>query len=188
MSKKDTKYRQVLQGIRENVQKANSTRHSKGDLTTVAHTLINSPQEEFDVYLNDENNPVTTKPVEHYREALKPVLKEFGVDNAELDRIQQVEFTKDHADAIMEVGMQVVKDYTSTGRKLIFPINEKDEAQFEIAQKMREEKKIDTKKPVQNADGTYTTVPTGERKTTKAHREMVASNKVPGWLSSTEKI
>ena len=188
MGKSDTQYQKLLSDIKSNVQKANSSRHNQKDLVSVAHTLINSPDEEFEVYVNDVDNPVVTKPVEHYRESLKPVLKEFGVDNAELDRIKDVQFTKDHADALVEVGMQVVKDYTSTGRKLIFPIESKDESQMEIAQRYKDETRKDTKKPVQNPDGTYTTVPTGERKITKAHYEMVAQNKVPGWLSSTEKI
>lgn len=187
MSKK-TKYDDLLSEMRSKVQSAGSSRHSKADYTAVTQTLLNTPEQEVPVYVKDTKDPVITKPAERYRETLKPVLKQFGVDNAELDKIQDVQFSKEHAEALNDVAITAVKGYTSTGRKLVLPVTSPDESQMEISQVVKEEKKEDTRKLEQQADGSYKSVPTGERKTTKKHTEMKASNKIPGWLIEKKKI
>lgn len=175
-------YELLKEQITEKVKEAGGSRHSKSDLTQMTHTLLNTPDQEVTTYLKEVNEPVTSKPVQRYRETLKPVLKQFGVDDAEMDKIQSVKFSKDHAEAFNDLACQVVKDYTGTGRKLILPVNDKDEAQMEIQQVTKPEKEEATKKPVKKDDGTYESVPTGKIRKTKAHKEMKVSNKVPGWL------
>lgn len=185
---KKNKYTSMVEEMREKVQKAGGSRYSKSDETTLTHTLLNTPEHEVEVYLKDCPDPVVTKPVEHYRDSLKPVLKQFGVDAAELDKIQTVEFPKDHAEAFNELAAVTMKDYIGTGRKKIFPVTSKAESQMEITQVEKPEKVEDTRKLVETESGKYESVPTGERKTTKAHSEMKVSNKVPGWLVDKQKI
>lgn len=182
------KYLELKQQIKEKVEAAGGTRYSQSDLTALTHALINTPEHEVSVYMKDSEEPITTTPVQHYRESLKPVLKEFGVDSAELDRIQQVTFNKDHANAINELATTIVKDYTETGRKLILPITGEDQSQMAIYQVNRDEKKEETKKPFQQEDGTYVQVPTGKEKTTKQHKEIRVENKIPHWLVSEVNI
>lgn len=182
-----TKYDDLLNEMKSKVQSAGGSRHSKADYTSVTQTLLNTPEQEVPVYVKD-GDPVITKPAERYRETLKPVLKQFGVDNAELDKIQDVQFSKEHAEALNDVAITAIKGYTGTGRKLVLPINSDSESQMEISQVTRETKSEDTRKLEQQPDGSYKSVPTGERKTTKKHVEMKASNKIPGWLINKEKI
>jgi len=183
-----SEYKKLLKEMKDKVQASGSSRHSKQDYISVAQTLLNTPDHEVDVYMRDGGEKVTTNPVARYRDTLKPVLQHFGVDKAEAEKMDTVTFTKDHAEALMDVATQVIKDYTGTGRKLILPITAEDESQMEISQTQIKEKMEDTRKPEVQPDGTYKSVPTGERKTTKAHREMRCTNKVPGWLVSKEKI
>lgn len=182
-----TNYDALKEQIKENVAKAGGSRHSKSDLTNLTHTLLNTPEQELTTYIKD-TEPVVTKPVERYRESLKPVVKQFGVDNAELDKIQDVKFSKDHAEAVVDLAQMIVKDYTGTGRKLIFPINSKEESQMEISQVEKAAKEEETKKLVETVPGKYEQVPTGKRKKTKKHKEMKVSNKVPAWLVDVEDI
>lgn len=177
-----TEYELLKEQITSKVKEAGGSRHSKGDFTQLTHTLLNTPEQEVTTYIKDVNDPVVTKPVKEYRDSLKPVLKQFGVDAAELDKIQDVKFDKNAAEAFNNLATQVVKDYTATGRKLILPINSTDESQMEIRQEMKKETETETKKLVQKEDGSYESVPTGKRKKTKAHKELKVSNKVPAWL------
>ena len=177
-----TEYEKLKEEISKKVKENGGCRYSKSDMTQMTTTLLNTPEQEVKTYLKDPNEPLTTKPVERYRDSLKPVLKQFGVDNAELDKIQDVKFSKEHAEALMDVSTQVIKDYTGTGRKFVFPVNDASESQMEIAQIEKAEKEVETTKIEQQSDGSYATVPTGKKRKTKAHKEMKVSNKVPGWL------
>ena len=183
-----SKYDDLLQEMSKKVQEAGSSRHSKSDYIEVTRTLLNTPDHEVKVYVDDVDNPVVTKPVQRYRDSLKSVVEKFGVDKAETEKLDTMEFSKEHADALNDVALQAIKDYTGTGRKLVLPVTSPTESQMEIMQVDVEEKVLDTKKPVQGEDGSYSLVPTGERKTTAAHKEMRGSNKIPGWLWKKEKI
>ena len=183
-----TKYDELKEEMRSKVDKAGGNRYSKSDLTHMTHVLLNTPEQEVTTYMKDVKDPVITKPVERYRESLKPVMKQMGIDGPELDKVQKVTFDKAHAEAVNDLAMTIVKDYTGTGRKMILPVTSKDESQMEITQVVKPEKIEDTKKLVQKEDGTYEQVPTGKRKKTSEHREMKVSNKVPGWLIDETEI
>lgn len=182
------KYSKLKDEMRDKIQKAGGTRYSKSDHTALTHALLNDVDHEVPIYMRDCSDPVITRPVEHYRESLKPVLKQFGVDAAELDRIRTVEFPKDHAEALNELSAIAMKDYIDTGRKIIFPITSTGESQMEIATTQKDAKTEDTRKPVEVEPGKWKSVPTGERRTTKPHTEGTMSNKIPEWLVTKEKI
>lgn len=182
-----TEYDKLKKEITEKVKAAGGTRHSKSDLTLMTQTLLNTPEQEVPVYIKD-SDPVMSKPVERYRESLKGVVKQFGVDNAELDKVKDINFSKEHAEALMDVATTSMKDYIGTGRKMIFPVTSANESQMEISLVDKAKKTEETRKLVQKDDGTYESVPTGKKKTTEAHKEMKVSNKVPSWLSSETNI
>ena len=183
-----TEYEKLKADITAKVKSTGGTRFSKSDMTQMTQSMLNSKDYEVKNYIKDVKDPVVTKPVEKYRESLKPVLKQFGVDNAELDKVQSVVFGKDHAEALNDLSMQIVKDYTSTGRKLILPINEANEAQMEIYQDIIPETEIETKKIVEVSEGKFEQVPTGKKKKTKEHVRMKVSNKVPAWLVEESEV
>lgn len=182
-----TEYENLKKEITDKVKAAGGSRHSKSDLVLMTQTLLNTPEQEVNVYIKD-GTPVSTKPVERYRESLKNVVKQFGVDKAELDKVKDIKFDKEHADALMDVANTSMKDYIGTGRKMVFPITAPDETQMEISMVEKAEKSEETRKLVQKEDGSYESVPTGKKKTTKKHKEMKVSNKVPSWLSSEVEI
>lgn len=186
MGKAKTQYAELCLEISEKVKKNGSTSYSKSDLVAMTHSLVNTPEHEVEIFVKssngDEPTTVTTKPVEKYRESLKPVLKSFGIDKDELDKIHDVSFGKDHAEALSELAGTIIKDYTGTGRKFKFPITSMGEGEMSLSQATVKEKTVATRKIVKDDAGEYSSVPTGKTVTTKTHKAMKASNKVPGWL------
>jgi len=189
MAKKD-KYTELCSEIAEKVKKNGSKSYSKTDMVSMAQMLLNTPEHEVDTYVkNDGKAPtvVTTNPVKDYRDSLKPMLKSFGVDSAEVEKINDMPFTKKHAEAVSELSTVLTKDYTKTGRKLVFPINDKGESQMSVSQVTVEKKTSEPNKIVHDeATGKYSLVPTGKTVTTKEHAAMKATNKVPYWLKDIQ--
>lgn len=180
------KYQELCKKISSNV-KPGTTRASRSDLIEMAQTLLNTPEHTFDVYLKDSEgkNPtvIQVNPTKDYREALKNVLvKDFGVDKEEANKIMDIPFSKKHAEAITDLSTFLIKDHLNVGRKVIFPITSKTESQMEIAQVHVDEKVTEIAKIAQGPDGTYTRELTGKTRKTAAHDAIQAKNKVPGWL------
>lgn len=187
MSKKN-KYTELCEQLKSKVQAAGGSRYSDTDRVMIMETLINTPEHESEVFVKDSEEPVVMTPSRDYRESLKPVLEQFGVDKAELDKIQEVEFPKKHAKAVIGLADAAMKDYLDVGRKMILPTTTRDETQMEFSRVWKEEKQEDTRKPVETSPGHYESVPTGERRITAPHYEIKASNKTPDHLVRKEKI
>lgn len=177
-------YEQVLSDIKKTAKDKKSTRFSKSDFVNSATALLNSDDYEASIFIKDgtEAKEVKTQPVRKFREAMKPVLKKFGVDNAELDKIHDVEFPKAMGEALYDVSTEAIRGYMGTGRAFAFPMGSKDETQMSIAVTDVKEKSVETRMIKQKQDGSYESVPTGKSVTTKKHKALKASNKVPGWL------
>ena len=186
MAKKDN-YTALVAEISEKVKANGSHSHSKTDLVSMAQTMINTPEHEVDLYMaSGEDKPptvVSTTPVKAYRDSLKGMLKTFGVDSAEAEKLDTMPLSKKHAEALTDISINLVKDYTSTGRKLSFPVTSKDESRMSISQVEIDQKITEPKKIVKDEKtGKYNLVSTGTKVTTKKHAAMKASNKVPYWL------
>jgi hypothetical protein len=185
---KKTKYTELCEEISAKVKKNGTTSFSKSDLVSMTHTLLNTPDTEIDVYVKNKDGAapevVSTTPVKRYRESLKPVLKQFGIDKNELDRIGDVTFPKEHSDALLDVSLNIVKDYIKTGRKLKLPLTAKDESSMELSMVDIAEKVSATNKIVKDEEGKYSSVPTGKTVKTLAHKSVKATNKIPYWLKS----
>lgn len=163
-----------------------SRRFSKSDLTDLTRGLLNDENHEVSYYSNPSGDTpvsVTKKPAYAYRESLKPILAEFGVDKNEADRIHDIEFDKKHAEALMDVAQVVQHDYIASGKKLKLPQLSANETTVSLQHETVPEKIEATKKNV-IVDGKSQQVPTG--KTIKTSERVVtkASNKVAGWLKS----
>ena len=188
MSKKRDAYDELCASMKAKIQKAGGSRCSEADRRDLMYELVNTPDHESEVWMKDADEPVITTPVKDYRESLKPVLDQFGVDKAEQDKIMEVKFPKKHADALIKLGDQAMQDYMGVGRKLILPITEKDQAQMEISHVKKDEKRENTRKPVETSPGVYESVPTGDCRITAPHTEIKASNKMQEHLVTKEKI
>lgn len=185
-------YNDLKKIMKEKVQTTGSSRYSKKDHISLTHALLNEPDVEVNVFIKDDESDSgyvtsTLKPVEKYRESLKPVLSQFGIDKSEQDKIQTVEFPKAHAEALNDLAMVSMKEYMDTGRTVVFPITDESDVQLEISKHNVPEKSEETFKPVEE-NGEYKRVPTGNKKTTREHSAYKVGNKVPGWLITVEKM
>jgi hypothetical protein len=161
---------------------------SNTDLVRMTQALLNSPEHEVVEYnprLTDESgNAVSTtkQPAKRYRESLKPMLKSAGVDKNEIDKvIEEYQFNKESAAALMDLAIIVEHDYVKSPRKLPFPITSKDEAQMSISTVSVAEKITETKKFDKDANGVSISVPTVK---THPHTNIKVTNKVPWWLKT----
>lgn len=157
---------------------------SKADLTGLTLALLNDTEYAAPVVVTEADKPVTktTNPSKRYRDSLKPMLKEFGIDKNELDKVQEVSFGKEHAAALMELAMTVQKDYLTAGRKLMLPMTAEDESKMYVSIDTVPEKVEATRKIVETAPGKYESVPTGRTVRTTEHAVIKSANRVPAWL------
>jgi NACalpha-BTF3-like transcription factor len=185
---KKESYKELCKEIAAKVAKNGTSSYSRTDLVSMTNTLINTPDTEVVVIVKSKDGTgpedVTTTPVKRYRESLKPMLKQFGIDKTELDRVQDVTFSKEHSDAMIDLSLNIVKDYMLTGRKLKLPLTGKDESAMEISIVDIGEKINATNKIVKDETGKYASVPTGKTVKTVAHKSIKGSNKIPYWLKS----
>lgn len=163
-----------------------SRRYSKGDLVDLTRAALNEPDGGpiYNYYSNPSGDtPVSVekKPVEAYRNALKDVVKQFGVDGQEAEKINTIDFSKKHAEAMIDVVQAVQADYTDTGKKLRLPQFSADSTTVTLSKETLPEKTEDTKKNTV-IDGKTVQVPTGKTIRTEQRTVIKASNKVPGWL------
>lgn len=164
---------------------------SASDLTAMMQAMMNDPGHEVPTYskkLVDESGqptPVMRNPSKRYRESLKPILKQMGIDRSEVDRIDTLPMSKEHAAATVEMATAVIKDYITAGRRFVFPITSPTESQMSLAVATVPEK-VTKPKHFVDEGGVMVPKPTGKTVTTKAHTVLKARNGTPFWLKSEE--
>lgn len=174
------KYKELTKELRKAA--GNSRRYSKTDYVELTQGLLNEPDHEVTYYTNpsaDTPVVVTKKPVEAYRDALKDVVKQFGVDKNELGKLDTMELSKKHAEALTDVAQVVQHDYIESGKKLRLPQFCENETTVTLAYELLPEK-VEATTMIKDgkAEPTGKTIKTMARSTTKAQ------NKVPAWLKS----
>jgi hypothetical protein len=189
MAKSSTKFDVMLAEITEKVKASGSKSSSRGDIIKVATALINEPTQSFETFVaGPDGKPtgVDHRPVEDYRNQLKLVLGQFGIDKAEQARLDTLVFSKAHAESVFNLGQWMTHAYLSTGRKLIMPGPTKNASQFHISTVDAEEKKIPTRVITTDDQGNKSSQLTGKISITKAHKAIKAGNKIPAWLKSVK--
>lgn len=112
--------------------------YSKSDLESLTLGLLNSPNHivsEYQMKVSEaDGTPVTIDkmPSKRYRDSLKPMLKTLGLDKNDVEKVSDIQFTKEHASAMIGVCTCVLKDYIRAGRKFSFPITAPDETRMEF--------------------------------------------------------
>lgn len=171
----------------EEVKKSSSKGYSKGDMISLASIMINDPECTVDVYLKkgDSYEVKTMNPGKGIREnVIAPVLKAFGVDKAEMSKLDDVQIPKAGAEALVDFSVLLVKKYIASnglGRKLTLPMTAPDEAAQSISTVRIPEEKRETTMIVRGEDGTYSIAPTGKEVTTAAHENLKVTNRVAAW-------
>lgn len=163
-----------------------SCSYSRSDLEALTLGLLNCPEHVVSEYqmraVEADGSPVTIdkQPAKRYRESLKPMLRELGLDRAEADRIDDVKFSKEHASALMGVATTAMKDYMRAGRKFQFPITEPDEVRMEMSVDMAPERINQNRFAKTEEERARIT-------TTKRRAVLKAKNSaVPPWLKETK--
>lgn len=164
-----------------------SCSYSRSDLEGLALGLLNCPEHTVTEYqmrsVDSDGKPITIEkqPSKRYRDSLKPVLRDLGLDRPEAERIADIKFNKEHAAALMGVATEVIKCYMKAGRKFQFPITAPDEVRMEMS--------IDYA-PERINQNRFAKTDEERAKVTKTARRAVLKAKnsaVPPWLKSTEK-
>ena len=110
------------------------------------------------------------------------MLKNMGIDNDELNKVDSYAFSKEAASATVDFGLSVLKDYLDVGRKYKFPITDKEESQGSIYKVSVPEKVTKPNRFEVGPDGKSVAVPTGKTIKTSAHDVYKVSNFVPTHL------
>jgi hypothetical protein len=165
--------------------------YSKSDLVDLATAMLNDPQCSISTFV--KKGDTYEEKVFHPSQAVRnnvigPVLKAYGVDKAEMARMDSFQFPRAAGEAQADFALLMIKQYISAngmGRKLTLPMTSPNETVQSISCESAEEEKRATTMIVRNDDGTYSTTPTGKVVTTKAHEKVKVGNRVPVWLKET---
>lgn len=112
--------------------------YSKSDLESLTLGLLNSPDHivsEYQMKVSEaDGTPVTIDkmPSKRYRDSLKPMLKTLGLDKNDVEKVSDIQFTKEHASAIMGIATTCIHDYLLAGRKMVFPVTNAKECRMEM--------------------------------------------------------
>lgn len=116
-------FNSIRDEITESLKQAQRKTFNRQDFDTLAKAFINTPDYETTIVKkrHDDGTIETEviKPVERFRKNfLKPILKEFGVDAAELKYVDEMEI--DRVKDLYPFMMELMFQYMKTGRQLDF--------------------------------------------------------------------
>lgn len=125
--------------IRNSAQpgRKSSCAYSSSDRISLANALLNSPDHEVKVYsmktsgVDGSPQHTTKNPSKRYREALKGMVIQLGIDKNDAEKLNDMTLSKEHAASMLDVVDTVTKDYMKCGRKMQYPITGLDEVRME---------------------------------------------------------
>lgn len=169
--------------------------YSKASLVDLAMHMMNDSDAVIPVYTKKGDVAVVQEvhPGRAVRESvIVPFLKAFGVDKAELPRVDSIAVSRAGAEAMAQFSLHLVKEYISErrglGRKLVLPMTSPDETVQSIYTAHVDEVTKATTKIVKDETGAYQTMPTGNETTTAAHDKLIVKNRIPSWLKTTRPV
>lgn len=192
--KQDNQYTRTCDEIKAKIQASNrakgrcSSSVSRSDLEAMTVALLNSPEHVVTVYNfatkdtsgTGEPTGVDTRPSKRYRDSLKPMLRSMGLDKHDVDKVDDIPMSKEHAASMISVVQTSIHDYLRAGRKFPFPMTEPDETRMEISCVMAPER-VSVGNRFKPNDGDSDTVTI-----TKERAIIKAKNPVPYWLKTTK--
>jgi len=173
---------EVFNEIKSNVSVSKSGKikktFSRTDFDTLLKAMVNEP-EYTTTYCGTKGGKMVKKdvqPVKMFRESLKRVLMNFGVDSQDAEKIiKDYKFT--NVDGWYELMSEIIYRYMEADKKFDFPTREDFKASISM-------------KNVDKAVGTYSAIkkkgedgPTEKFKIeTKSHKILEKKSKAPAWL------
>lgn len=182
-------YKDFRQKIAED---SKSSVYSRTTLGSMMNEFINDPDYKVQKFVpngDDKFVIVESQPGKEFREGLKGLAKAvYGVDNAELDKLDDATISKKVTDPMLDSVIAVESDYMKAGKSLKFPATSEDDATMQVGIVKAAGKTEATRKIVETSPGQYESIPTGVEVTYKERNILKATNKTPGWLKSTKPI
>ena len=183
-----SKYDEVFNDIEKKVydaegEKRKTIASSRQDLDNMASALINTPEHEVTTFSTnsfDENGDpekITSQPVKRYRNSLKGMVKNLGIDKYDADKLDDMQFSREHASAIVDLSTTLIHDYMKAGRKLSLPITSKDECKIEMYM---------DEAPERITTGGQFGKETNKQTLTKKRKVGKIKNSVPSWLKKSK--
>lgn len=166
--------------------KKSTCSYSKSDLEGLTLSLLNCPEHvvtEYQMKVSEsDGTPVTIDktPSRRYRESLKPMLKTLGLDANDAEKVSDVQFTKEHASALIGVATTALHDYLRAGRKFSFPVTASDECRMEMCCDIAPER-------INKNRFAKTEEEKAKMSRTLARTVLKGKNTVPQWLKKIEK-
>ena len=160
--------------------------YSKSDLESLTLGLLNSPDHivsEYQMKVSEaDGSPITIEkaPSKRYRDSLKPMLKTLGLDKNDVEKVSDIQFTKEHAASIVALATTAIHDYILAGRKMVFPVTNSKESRMEFYCDIAPER-INQNRFAKTEEEKKKVSKTLERTVLKS------KNSVPSWLKVNEK-
>ena len=160
--------------------------YSKSDLDSLTLGLLTSPARivsEYQMKVSEaDGTPVTIDkmPSKRYRDSLKPMLKTLGLDKNDVEKVSDIQFTKEHAASIVALATTAIHDYILAGRKMVFPVTNSKESRMEFYCDIAPER-INQNRFAKTEEEKNKVSKTLERTVLKS------KNSVPSWLRLNDK-
>ena len=168
------------------------TNFSKNEMVNQATAMINDVDLGITTYIKkgDKYDTKVVYPGKSIRDTvIAPILKSFGVDRAEMGKLDTMAISRAGGEALTDFALLLVKEYISTkglGRKLTLPMTSPEETVQSICTVKSPKEERATTMIAKAEDGTYYTTPTGKVVTTAEHEKVKVLNRVPSWLKDTK--
>ena len=170
-------FEKTINDIKEN---SGSSAFSRAAEEQISNALINDVdycQKQF-VKKGDSFEVKENYPVREFRDGLKKLVKtEFGVDTTEAEKLTNCNIGKDVSTPVADLGAAVIKGVMKTGKSFVFNPENDHETKMVISMREMPEKVVETTKLEKQADGSFVTVPTGDKVKYTARTEIAATNK-----------
>lgn len=170
---------EVLDEIKERAQASSVKSFSKSDFEKLVRAFVNTPDYECEVVKTKEGEMVksTVNPVANFRSMIRTILKDFGVDKDEAEKVM-TDYEIRTCD-MYEFISELIYKYMEAGKKFDF-ITKEDFSGSMSLKFVEEEEKEFTEIRRKDADPNVPLKKFTQRK--KAHKVLEKKSKCPSWL------
>jgi len=183
--------KQVRANITEKKEQSNTkaSMYSKAALVGLTTVLLNDPDESITLFAGSKDGVVETQvnPAKAHREQLKKVAKHtFGIDDADVAKLDSVQFSKGYAESLVDLNLIATKDYLDTGKKITLPMRSTGETQATIAVVDRGQKETKLRELKDGPDGKKISIETDKVSVTAPQKAVKVTNKTMAWNKKTK--
>lgn len=179
-----SKFMETFEEIKSTAASKNTT-FSRSDFDKLAKAYLNDVDYVADNCKADAEaeGGFTVEKIEAvklFRGMIKRILKDFGVEEQEAQRVMTDAYQIKNVDGIYELTSELIYQYTNAGKKYLFLTKEDFQGGL-ILENEEEEIDVPTKGVGANSEVKYL-------RSKKAHKKMKSKSSTPSWLISKKSI